>query len=86
MIVAIVLIVTVSEVMKERARGGGKNKELNIVLQELRNVRDEIRQIRQQNNDVVLHLDTTVQRLDRRVDNLESRASLGAGEEPLTRT
>jgi hypothetical protein len=84
MIVAIVFIVTIAEVAKERGKGS-KNRDLNIVLQEIRELKDEVRALRQQNNDVVLSLDSTVQRLDRRVDHLETRASLPAGEERAAR-
>lgn len=84
-IVAIVLIVMVGEVMKERAKSGRTGGNLKVLLNEIRDLKDQVRQLRQQNTDVILHLDNTVQRLDRRVDHLESHASLPSGEEQSRR-
>jgi hypothetical protein len=71
-IIVLVLISSISSVMKEwRKNSGGKaSKEL---LSEMKTLREEMKRLRQQNNDVILSLDTAVNRVDRRLHHLEAR-------------
>lgn len=74
MVVAIVLITSVTGLLKEWGRRRGAQRGNGDLASELKGLREEIRMLRQQNNDVVLSLDSTVDRLGERVKLLESRA------------
>ena len=79
MVVLLVLISSVTSVIKQRQKTS--RKDLALLVDEVRALKDEVRQLRSQNNDVVLALDHTVHRIDRRVSHLETRSSLSPGEE-----
>src|ERR1051326_560558 len=63
MVVLLVLISSVTSVIKQRQKTS--RKDLALLVDEVRALKDEVRQLRSQNNDVVLALDHTVHRIDR---------------------
>jgi prephenate dehydrogenase len=83
-ILAIVLITSVSEVIKTFARrpaSGGKKASKELVSQ-IDALREELRQVRRENHDAVLSFDSTLRHLDQRIAYLEGRTRAGEEREP----
>lgn len=77
MVAVIVVITSVTSVMKEFVRKGSRGSQHEL-LTELRALRDEVRQLRQQNNDVILSLDSAIHRVDQRLARVEHETPAGA--------